>query len=248
MSRAAPVYLDNAATAPVRPEAAAAAAEVMAQAGNPSAVHAFGRAARDRIERARADVCALLGADRERLVFTSGGVEADNQAVLSAVAAGSRRLVVGATEHVAIPAACAATGLAVETWPVDGQGVADLDWLADRLSRWDHEADGAPFVALMLANNITGVIQPVEEAAALVRAHGGWLHVDAVAAAGKIAVDMEALGADTLAVAAHKIGAPQGVGALACGERVKPVRQLHGGAHERGLRAGTENGPGIAGF
>ena len=244
----APVYLDYAASAPVRPEAVAAVARALELGGNASSVHAAGRAARDRVERARASVCAFLGADRERLVFTSGGVEADNLAVTSAVAGGSRRLVVSATEHVAVPAACVATGLAVETWPVDGRGLADLDWLRGRLARWDHAADGRPFVALMLANNETGVVQPVAEAAALVRAADGWLHVDAVAAAGKLALDLDALGADTLAVAAHKLGGPQGVGALAWSERVRPVRALHGGGHERGLRAGTENASGIAGF
>lgn len=248
MSRPAPVYLDYAASAPVRPEAAAAVAEALGVCGNASSIHAAGRAVRDRIERARADVCALVGADRERLVFTSGGVEADNLAVTSAVAAGARRLVVSATEHVAVPAACLATGLPVETWPVDGRGVADLDWLADRLARWDRAADGRPFVALMLANNETGVVQPVAQAAALVRAADGWLHVDAVAAAGKLGVDMDALGADTLAVAGHKLGAPQGVGALAWSDRVTPVRALHGGGHERGYRSGTENSAGIAGF
>ena len=247
MSRPDPVYLDYAASAPVRPCAAQAVAEALALGGNASSVHAAGRAARDRIERARRDVCAFLGADPERLVFTSGGVEADNLAVTSAVAVGARRLVVSATEHVAVPAACAATGLAVETWPVDGRGMADLDWLADRLARWD-PADGRPFVALMLANNETGVVQPVAEAAALVRARDGWLHVDAVAAAGKLLLDLDALGADTLAVSAHKIGGPQGVGALAWSARVRPVRALHGGGHERGLRSGTENAPGVAGF
>ncbi len=247
MNRLAPVYLDYAASAPVRPEAAAAVVEALAHPGNASSVHAAGRAARDRIERARAEVCAFVGADRQRLVFTSGGVEADNLAVASAVAHGARRLIASAVEHVAVPAACAATGLPVDVWPVDAWGVVDLDWLRDRLARWD-DADGRPFVALMLVNNETGVIQPVAEAAGIVRARDGWLHVDAVAAAGKLALDMEALGADTLAIAGHKIGAPQGVGALAWSERVRPVRQLHGGGHELGLRSGTENTAGIAGL
>ena len=247
MSRPAAVYLDHAATSPVRPEAAAAVARELELGGNASSVHAMGRAARDRIERAREAVAALVAADPERTLFTSGGVEADNLAVTSAVAAGSRRLLVGVTEHVAVSAAATATGLPVETVPVNGEGVADLAWLADRLRRWDG-ADGRPFVALMLANNETGVIHPIPEAAALVRAAGGWLHVDAVAAAGKIAVDLDALGADTLAVSAHKLGGPQGVGSLHWSERVEPARALHGGGHERGRRAGTENAPGIAGY
>ena len=247
MTRPAPVYLDHGSTSPVRPEAADAACEAMRLGGNASSVHAWGRAARDRIERARAEVAALVAADPERTLFTSGGVEADNLAVTSAVASGSRRLLVGATEHVAVSAAAAATGLPVEVMPVTAEGEADLGWLAERLARWN-AADGRPFVALMLANNETGVLHPVAEAAALVREAGGWLHVDAVAAVGKVAVDMDALGADTLAVSAHKIGGPQGVGSLHWSERVEPVRALHGGGHERGRRSGTENTAGIAGF
>ena len=247
MSRLAPVYLDHAATSPVRPQAAEAVAHAMTLGGNASSVHAAGRAARDLIERARADVAAAFGADPERLIFTSGGVEADNLAITSAVAHGARRLIVGATEHPAVAVAARATGLPVEAAPVTGEGVADLGWLADRLSRWNG-ADGRPFVALMLANNETGVLHPIAEAAVLVRDAGGWLHVDAVAAAGKIAVDMGALGADTLAVSGHKLGGPQGSGALAWSECVEPVRALHGGGHERGFRSGTENTPGIAGF
>lgn len=247
MTRPAPVYLDHGATSPVRPEALEAACEAMRLGGNASSVHAAGRAARDRIERAREDVAALVGGDAERSLFTSGGVEADNLAITSAVAAGARRLLVGATEHVANHAAAAATGLPVETVPVHADGTADLGWLAERLAHWD-ASDGRPFVALMLANNETGVLHPVAEAAALVREAGGWLHVDAVAAAGKVAVDMDALGADTLVVSAHKIGGPQGVGSLHWSERVEPVRALHGGGHERGRRSGTENAPGIAGY
>ncbi len=131
--------------------------------------------------------------------------------------------------------------------PVDNDGVADLAWLRDRLGRWD-AADGKPFVALMLANNETGVIQPVAEAAAMVRASDGWLHVDAIQAAGKIAVDSRALGADTLSISAHKLGGPQGVGALTFGPRATLSRRQHGGGQERGRRGGTENLPGIAGF
>jgi cysteine desulfurase len=245
--RAPSVYLDHAATSPVRPQAKAAVLAALELSGNASSVHAAGRAARDALETARGQITTFLGADRERLVFTSGGVEADNLAVMSAVSAGSRRLIVGATEHPGVCIAAEASGAAVERLPVDGQGVARLDWLAERLAGWN-AADGRPFVALMLANNETGVIAPVAEAAALVRAAGGWLHVDAVAAAGKLPLDIEALGADSLVVSAHKLGGPQGVGALAWSERVIPVRQLHGGGHERGFRSGTENLPGVAGF
>jgi cysteine desulfurase len=247
----AAVYLDYNATAPVRPEAAAAVARALALGGNPSSVHAAGRAARALVEQARGQVAALVGAPASSLVFTSGGTEANGLALASAAAAGARRLVVSAIEHDSVretaQALAAERGLAVEVLPVDRSGRADLAWLADRLARWA-PADGRPFVALMLANNETGVIQPVAEAAALVRAADGWLHVDAVQAAGKIAVDARALGADTLAVSSHKIGGPQGAGALAFGPRASSSRLQHGGGQERGRRGGTENVPGISGF
>ena len=241
------VYLDYNATAPVRPQAAAAVAHALAVGGNPSSVHAAGRAARALVEQARAEVAALIGAPASTVVFTSGGTEANALAIESAVAAGTRRLVVSAVEHDSVLENARAGGAAVELMPVDAAGVADLGWLAARLSAWD-EADGKPFVALMLANNETGVIQPTAEAAQIVRAAGGWLHVDAIQAAGKIAVDSRALGADTLSVSAHKLGGPQGVGALTFGPRAVLSRRLHGGGQERGRRAGTENVPGIAGF
>jgi cysteine desulfurase len=165
----------------------------------------------------------------------------------SAIAAGSRRLLISAVEHDSIQETAHASGVAVEEIPVDSSGRADLTWLAERLARWE-AADGRPFVALMLANNETGVIQPVAEAAELVREADGWLHVDAVNAAGKIPVDSRALGADTLSISSHKIGGPQGVGALTFGPRAVLTRLQHGGGQERGRRGGTENVPGISGF
>ncbi len=241
------VYLDYNATAPMRPEARAAMLAALDIGANASSVHSAGRAARSAIESAREDVAALVGGDGERLVFTSGGAEANTLAVTSAALAGAQRLIVGATEHASVIEAAKATGLPIELLPVNGGGVSDIDWLAARLRTWD-AADGAPFVALMMANNETGVIQPIAEVSALVHAAGGRLHVDAVAAAGKIGLDMAALGADTLALSAHKLGAAQGSGALLYGEGVVLTRQIHGGGHERGLRAGTENLSGIAGF
>jgi cysteine desulfurase len=243
-----PVYLDHNATAPVRPEARDAMVAALAAGGNPSSVHAAGRAARARVEDARADVAALVGASATEVIFTSGGTEANALSIASAAASGEvRRLIVGATEHEAVMANALATGLPVEVWPVDPQGVADLAWLEALLRSWTGE-DGRPFVALMLANNETGVIQPVAEASALVRQAGGWLHVDAVQAAGKIDVDMAALQADVLTLSAHKLGGPQGVGALVYGPRAYLTPRQRGGGQERGLRAGTENVPGIAGF
>ncbi|WP_334163426.1 cysteine desulfurase family protein [Phenylobacterium sp.] len=245
MSRA--VYLDYNATAPVRPEAAAAVARALEAGGNPSSVHAAGRAARATVEQARSAVADLIAAPASTVVFTSGGTEANALAVESAVAAGARRLIVSAIEHDSVLESARATGAAVEVLPVDADGVADLAWLAERLGRWD-AADGKPFVALMLANNETGVIQPVKEASEIVRAADGWLHVDAIQAAGKIVIDSRGMGADTLSVSAHKLGGPQGVGALTFGPRATLSRRLHGGGQERGRRAGTENVPGIAGF
>ena len=233
-----PVYLDNNATAPVRPEAVEAVVNALGVTGNASSIHAWGRAARAMMEHAREDVAALVGAAPANLVFTSGGAEANNLVIDSAVAAGARRLVVSAIEHATVLEAAKASGVAVELLPVTRDGVADLGWLGERLARWD-AADGRPFVALMLANNETGVIQPVIEAAQLVRAADGWLHVDAIQALGKMPVDMAALGADTLALSGHKIGAPQGVGALAFGARAVLTRRQHGGGHERGRRGRT---------
>jgi cysteine desulfurase len=241
------IYLDYNATAKVRPVAIAAMAEAMEAGGNPSSVHAAGRAARARMEQAREAVARLIAAPASTVVFTSGGTEANALAILSAVQAGSRRLLVSAVEHDSVQETARASGVAVEVLPATRDGVADLAWLRERLGRWE-AADGRPFVALMLANNETGVVQPVAEAAEMVRAADGWLHVDAIQAAGKIPVDSRALGADTLSVSAHKIGGPQGVGALTFGPRAMLARIQHGGGQERGRRGGTENVPGIIGF
>jgi cysteine desulfurase len=215
--------------------------------GNPSSIHAAGRAARAVMEQAREQVATLIAAPASTVVFTSGGTEANALVLESAVAAGSKRVIVSAVEHDSIQETSRVLGVPVEVLPVTADGVADLAWLRERLGRWD-AADGKPFVALMLANNETGVIQPVAEAAEIVHAADGWLHVDAIQAAGKIAVDSRALGADTLSVSAHKIGGPQGVGALTFGPRATLSRRQHGGGQERGRRGGTENLPGIAGF
>lgn len=241
------LYLDHNATTRVRPEAHAAVVRALETLGNPSSIHAAGRRARSMLETARNDVAALIAAPASTVIFLSGGTEANALAVESAVATGSRRLIVSAVEHDSVRETARESGAAVEILPVTADGTADLAWLRERLSRWD-AADGRPFVALMLANNETGVIQPVAEAAAIVRASEGWLHVDAVQAAGKIAVDSRGLGADTLAVSAHKLGGPMGVGALTFGPRATLVRRQHGGGQERGRRSGTENIPGIAGF
>ncbi|AYV47958.1 cysteine desulfurase [Caulobacter flavus] len=237
------IYLDYNATAPIRPEAREAVLRAFELAGNPSSVHAAGRAARDVVETARKQVGQLVGVVAGSVTFVSGGTEANALAIDSAVASGVKRIVVSAIEHEAVAETAAMSGVAVEVLPVGAHGVTDLSGLAELLA-----GEGRTLVCLMLANNETGVIQPVAEASAIVRAADGLLHVDAVQAAGKIAIDFSALGADTLALSAHKIGGPQGVGALVAGTRANVVRRLHGGGQERGRRAGTENVAGIAGF
>ena len=244
MSRSrASVYLDYNATAPMRPEAREALLRALERPANPSSVHAAGRAARDLVERARAGVGALVGVPAGSVTFVSGGTEANALAIESAKVAGVQRIIISAIEHEAVTETAKASGLPVEVLPVDGNGVADLAWLAQAL-----ETPAKALVCLMLANNETGVIQPVAEASRLVRAKDGLLHVDAVQAAGKIAVDFSALGADTMALSAHKLGGPQGVGALVAGTRATVTRRQHGGGQERGRRAGTENVAGVAAF
>lgn len=237
------IYLDYNASGLVRPEVQDVMAKALADNGNPSAVHAAGRRARARIETARAQVAELVGADPTAVIFSSGGTESNAQAIVSALKAGCERLIVGATEHPCVAEAAMLSGAPVEVLPVDGNGVVDLAWLADALAR-----PGRAVVAIHHANNESGVIQPIAGAAAMVRAAEGWLHVDAIQSAGKIAVDMRALDADSLTLSAHKIGGPQGVGALVMKAGREAVKILHGAGQERGLRAGTENGPGIAGF
>jgi cysteine desulfurase len=237
------VYLDYNASGLVRPEVLDLMAQVLADGGNPNAVHAFGRRARARVETARAQVADLVRADPTAVVFSSGGTESNAQAVASAIAAGCERLIVSATEHPCVAEAANVSGVPVEILPVDADGVVDLTWLAGALHR-----PGRALVAIHHANNESGVIQPIAEASLMVQAAGGWLHVDAIQSAGKIAVDMRTLGADTLTLSAHKLGGPQGVGALVSKDGVPVIRTLHGAGQERGLRAGTENVPGIAGF
>ena len=231
-------YLDANATEPLRPEARDAMVMALDTTGNPASVHAAGRAARRIMEDARESLAARFGARPADLVFTSGGTEADALAV-HALGTG-RRLIIGATEHDAVRAA--APGAAV--LPVDRSGVADLDMLA----RW--LADGPPtLVCLMLANNETGTLQPVGEAAALCRRHGALLHVDAVQAAGRLPVDLAALGADSLAVSSHKLGGPAGVGALLLSPARSAIAPLiAGGGQERGRRGGTPPVAPVAGF
>jgi cysteine desulfurase len=237
------VYLDYNASGLVRPEVQDAMARALADNGNPSAVHAAGRRARARVETARAQVADLVGADPTAVVFSSGGTESNAQAIFSALAAGCERLIVGATEHPCVAEAAIASGKPVKMLPVDARGVVDLSKLRQLLG-----LPGRAVVAIHHANNESGASQPIAEAARLVREAGGWLHVDAIQSAGKIPVDIRVLRADSLTLSAHKLGGPQGVGALVMGEGREAIRIVHGAGQERGLRAGTENVPGITGF
>ncbi len=252
MAKGQRVYMDWNATAPLLEEARAAlimGLDLM----NPSSVHGEGRAARAALEKARRQVAALVGAEPAHAVFTSGATEAANMALSPAFRMGRSpvaigRLYVSAIEHPAVREGGRFPADKLTEFPVTPAGVADLEALKALLAAHD-DADGLPMVALMAVNNETGVIQPVAEAAALVHARGGVLVVDAVQAAGRIALDLNALGADFLILSSHKIGGPKGVGALISrGETLMPAPLVRGGGQEKGHRSGTENLAAIMGF
>ncbi len=231
------LYFDANATEPLRPEARAAAIEALDLLGNPSSVHAAGRAARRVLERARERIADRFGGRAADLVLTAGGTEANALAVRGL--GRGRRILVGATEH---PAVLAAAPGAVAI-PVLADGTLDLAALEAAL------AAGPPaLLCLMLANNETGVLHPVEAAAALCRAQGALLHVDAVQAAGRVPASLAALGADSLALSGHKLGGPKGAGALLLRPGLQPEAIIAGGGQERGRRGGTEPLPAIAGM
>ncbi|MGJ4996484.1 cysteine desulfurase family protein [Bradyrhizobium sp. HKCCYLS3077] len=241
------VYCDWNATTPLRPEARAAMLAAMNLVGNPSSVHAEGRKARRLMEDAREVIARGLGTTARRVVFTSGGTEANVLALspgLKAPGGAVERLLVSAVEHASVLAGGRFPADLVQTIPVGPSGVVDLDRLEALL------ASGPPaLVSVMAANNETGVLQPISEVAELVRQAGGLLHVDAVQAFGKIPLDIKWMGAGLVTVSAHKIGGPKGVGALVLGTGLDDlVPLLRGGGQERGRRAGTENLTGIAGF
>jgi cysteine desulfurase len=234
-------YLDWNATAPLRPQARAATVEALDAIGNPSSVHAEGREARAIVEAARERVAMLVGAEPRHVVFTASGTEANMLALSPQTGGRWQRLLVSAIEHPSVRSGGRFPG--IEEVAVTAAGIVDLGDLAKRL------AEGPPaLVAIMLANNETGVVQPVKEAARLVRETGGLLHVDAVQAAGRISCDINALEADLLTLSGHKIGGPKGAGALVKRAPLNLDPLVTGGGQERGERAGTENVAAIAGF
>jgi cysteine desulfurase len=243
------VYLDHNATTPLDPRVLEAMLPILRDSfGNPSSIHWFGQQARAAMDDARAQVAALVGAHPSEVVFTSSGTEADNAAlrgVAGEAREGRRRILYAGFEHHAVMHTARALG--EEGWPVETlrvghDGVVDMEDLQGKLG------DDCALVCVMLANNETGVVQPVAEVARLSHAHGATVHCDAVQAAGKVPVDIAALGTDTLALSAHKFYGPKGVGALVVKRGTKLRAWSRGGSQERNRRAGTENVAGIVGM
>jgi cysteine desulfurase len=251
-------YCDHNATSPLRPESLAAMTHALGVCGNPSSVHANGRAARAIVDDARDKIAALIGATSEQVIFTSGATEAASLALRGAIEGALdaqesdgrpriARLFVSAIEHACVQATARRMAehlpwLGLTTLPVTAGGVVDTEVLRVAL----REGEGRALVAVMAANNETGVIQPLAEVSRLCREAGALLLVDAVPAAGKIALDFSLC--DYMVLSAHKMGGPQGAGALVVADGAPLRPQLLGGGQQRGLRAGTENLAGIAGF
>ncbi len=242
-------YLDHNATAPLRPEVIDLIAETMRHDGNSLSVHEEGRRAHKILEDAREQVRSLVNAPVNGVIFTSGGTESIHYALHGVMAPHTiKRFFISAIEHAAVAANAETTGAEIETIPALRSGVIDLKWLKERLSNYDIERDGGFMVCLMFANNETGVLQPVAEAAAIAHEAGGLMFCDAAQAVGKIPVNFVMSGADIMSFTGHKFGGPVGVGALVAGPNLPLEPQLRGGGHESNRRAGTHNVAGVAGL
>ncbi|MGZ5154531.1 MAG: cysteine desulfurase family protein, partial [Burkholderiales bacterium] len=239
------VYLDNNATTPVLPEVFEAMRPYFGdQFGNASSIHHHGQQTRAAVEDARESVAALLGCRASEIVFTSGGTEADNLAIAGLAAAGDH-VITSSIEHHAVLLACKhleEIGAEVTVLPVDARSLVDPADVRRALR------PNTKLISIMMANNETGVLQPVEEIGKIAAEAGVYFHTDAVQAAGKVAIDVNRIACHALSISGHKIHAPQGVGALYLRKGI-PIRPLlYGGRHERSRRAGTENVPGIVGL
>lgn len=237
-------YFDYNATAPALPEVAEAVARVMIEGGNPSSVHGSGRRAHARVEEARRKVAALIGAAARDVIFTGGGTESNALGLKGLIATQKiERLIVSPTEHPSVLDLVKAVDVDVAFVPVDSDGLVERDAFCTLL-----ESDQKTLVSIMLANNETGVIQPIRDFAKIAKGAGAFIHTDAVQAAGKIPVNFEDLGVDLLTLSAHKLAGPQGVGALVLKSGLALAPLTHGGGQELGRRSGTENVAGIVGF